>query len=98
MFDPERDADLVIRFAQDVGVAIMAYLALALWPLGEVDRARKIADETVARARRGDRETGVADLRQAWRHTPRPETNCTCHTSKVCSPSSKPRQKERTVR
>jgi predicted ATPase len=65
MFDPERDADLVIRFAQDVGVAIMAYLALALWPLGEVDRARKIADETVARARRGDRETGVADLRQA---------------------------------
>ncbi len=50
MFDPERDADLVIRFAQDVGVAIMAYLALALWPLGEVDRARKIAEEMMARA------------------------------------------------
>ena len=50
MFDPERDADLVIRFAQDVGVAIMAYLALALWPLGEVDRARKIATEMIARA------------------------------------------------
>ena len=50
MFDPERDADLVIRFAQDVGVAIMAYLALAFWPLGEVDRARKIAEEMMARA------------------------------------------------
>ena len=50
MFDPARDADLVIRFAQDVGVAIMAYLALALWPLGEVDRARKIAKEMMARA------------------------------------------------
>ncbi len=49
MFDPERDADLVIRFAQDVGVAIMAYLAVALWPLGEVDRARKIAEEMMAR-------------------------------------------------
>jgi predicted ATPase len=50
MFDPERDADLVIRFAQDVGVAKMAYLALAFWPLGEVDRARKIAEEMMARA------------------------------------------------
>jgi class 3 adenylate cyclase/predicted ATPase len=50
MFDPERDADLVVRFAQDVGVAIRAYLALALWPLGEVDRARKIAGEMMAGA------------------------------------------------
>jgi predicted ATPase len=50
MFDPERDADLVVRFAQDVGVATRAYLALALWPLGEVNRARKIAEEMMARA------------------------------------------------
>ena len=50
LFDPERDADLVIRFAQDVGVAIMAYLALAFWPLGDFDRARKIAEEMMARA------------------------------------------------
>ena len=50
MFDPERDADLVVRFAQDVGVAIRAYLAVVLWPLGEVDRARKIAEEMIARA------------------------------------------------
>ena len=50
MFDPERDADLVVRFAQDVGVAIRAYLAVVLWSLGEVDRARKIAEEMMARA------------------------------------------------
>ena len=30
MFDPERDAHLIVRFAQDIGVAIMSYLALVL--------------------------------------------------------------------
>ena len=46
IFDPERDSDLAFRFAQDIGVSITAYLALVLWPLGEVDRAREV--------RRGD--------------------------------------------
>jgi class 3 adenylate cyclase/predicted ATPase len=50
LFDPQRDADLVVRFAKDVDVAIRAYLALVLWSLGEVDRARKIAEEMMARA------------------------------------------------
>ena len=50
LFDPERDADLVIRFAQDVRVAITAYLAVVLWLLGEVGRAREIAEEMMARA------------------------------------------------
>ena len=50
IFDPERDSDLAFRFAQDLGVSITAYLALVLWPLGEVDRARKVAEEMVARA------------------------------------------------
>ena len=50
IFDPERDSDLAFRFAQDLGVSITAYLALVLWPLGEVDRAREVADEMVARA------------------------------------------------
>jgi len=49
-FDPERDSDLAFRFAQDLGVSIVAYLALVLWPLGEVDRAREVAEEMVARA------------------------------------------------
>ena len=49
IFDPERDRDLAFRFGQDVGVSATVYLAIALWPLGEVDRAREIADATVAR-------------------------------------------------
>ena len=50
IFDPERDSELAFRFAQDLGVSITAYLALVLWPLGEADRAREVAEEMVARA------------------------------------------------
>ena len=50
IFDPERDSNFAFRFAQDLGVSITAYLALVLWPLGEVDRAREIAEGMVARA------------------------------------------------
>ena len=50
IFDPERDSELAFRFAQDLGVSITAYLALVLWPLGEVDRACEVAEEMVARA------------------------------------------------
>ncbi len=49
IFDPERDRDLAFRFGQDVGVSATVYLAMALWPLGQVDRAREIADATAAR-------------------------------------------------
>ena len=49
VFDPERDRDLAFRFGQDVGVSAMVYSAIVLWPLGEVDRAREIADAAAAR-------------------------------------------------
>src|SRR5271165_3655237 len=49
IFNPERDRDLAFRFGQDVGVSAMVYLAIALWPLGQVDRARGIADATAVR-------------------------------------------------
>ena len=49
IFDPERDRDLAFRFGQDVGVSATVYLAIALWPLGQVNRAREIADATAAR-------------------------------------------------
>ena len=51
MFQPGRDDDLAFRFGQDPGVSAMHYLALALWPLGEVDRAVSLvahADERLA--------------------------------------------------
>ena len=54
LFQPGRDDDLAFRFGPDPGVNAMAYLAIASWPLGEVDRAialidrmqRRIADLT----------------------------------------------------
>ena len=49
IFDPERDRDLAFRFGQDVGVSAMVYLAIVLWPLGEVDRARELVDATATR-------------------------------------------------
>jgi hypothetical protein len=35
LFQPGRDDDLAFRFGIDPGVAAMAYLVAALWPLGE---------------------------------------------------------------
>ena len=49
IFNPERDRDLAFRFGQDVGVSAMAYLAIALWPLGEVQRARELIDAATRR-------------------------------------------------
>ncbi len=49
IFDPERDRDLAFRFGQDVGVSAMVYLAIVLWPLGEVDRARELVGATATR-------------------------------------------------
>ncbi len=44
LFQPGRDDDLAFRFGQDPGVAAMANLAVASWPLGEVDRAISLID------------------------------------------------------
>jgi class 3 adenylate cyclase/tetratricopeptide (TPR) repeat protein len=56
MFQPGRDDDLAFRFGQDAGVAAMQYLALALWPLGDVERATSL----VARAEK--RMAGLAHI------------------------------------
>jgi class 3 adenylate cyclase/tetratricopeptide (TPR) repeat protein len=50
IFDPRRHGDEGLRFAQDIGVTITAYLALVLWPLGAIGRARTVAEETMGRA------------------------------------------------
>jgi predicted ATPase len=39
MFQPGRDDDLAFRFGWDAGVGATLYLALTLWPLGDVERA-----------------------------------------------------------
>ena len=53
LFQPGRDDDLAFRFGWDPGVGAMAYLATALWPLGEVDRAVSLIDRM---------QTRIADL------------------------------------
>jgi tetratricopeptide (TPR) repeat protein len=49
MFQPGRDDDLAFRFGQDQGVSAMAYLALVLWPLGEIERASSFISRMLAR-------------------------------------------------
>ena len=49
LFQPGRDDDLAFRFGIDAGVAAVAYLALASWPLGEVDRAISFIDRMQTR-------------------------------------------------
>ena len=49
IFDPMRDGDLAFRFGYDVGVGAMANLSLVLWPLGDVDGARRLVRDMAAR-------------------------------------------------
>ena len=49
LFQPGRDDDMAFRFGQDLGVSAMAYLALVLWPLGEIDRAASFISRMLAR-------------------------------------------------
>ena len=50
IYDRDRDRELAFKFGLDYGISVMAFLPLVLWPLGEVDRARRIAEEAVSRA------------------------------------------------
>ena len=49
LFQPGRDDDMAFRFGQDPGIAAMANLAIASWPLGEVDRAMSLIDAVETR-------------------------------------------------
>jgi predicted ATPase len=63
IFDPERDRELAFHFGQDVAVTANSFLACVLWPLGEVDRARRLAEEMVVRAVRGGHIATIAWVR-----------------------------------
>ena len=56
LFQPGRDDDLAFRFGLDPGVAAMRWLAIALWPLGDVERAISLVD----RMRRGSRTSPMS--------------------------------------
>ena len=53
LFQSGRDDDLAFRFGQDAGVAAMLFLALTLWPLGDIGRAVALV---------GDAESRIAGL------------------------------------
>jgi predicted ATPase len=46
-FAPDRDAEARLRFGMDTRIVGMAYLALASWHLGEVERCRLLIEEAV---------------------------------------------------
>ena len=48
-FQPGRDDDLAFRFGHDAGVGAMLYLAIALWPLGDVARAIALVERAQER-------------------------------------------------
>ena len=49
-YDAERHRPLTFRYGVDSGVSCMVYLAYTLWPLGEIARAHRLADEALAHA------------------------------------------------
>jgi class 3 adenylate cyclase/predicted ATPase len=49
-YDPERDRDSKFRFGVDTAAAAACYLPLASWALGDVERARALGGEALARA------------------------------------------------
>ena len=71
LFQPGRDDDLAFRFGQDPGVAAMLYLALALWPLGEVDRAVSLVDAHAG----ADRGPLACRHARVWKQCMRPCSN-----------------------
>jgi class 3 adenylate cyclase/predicted ATPase len=54
IYDAGRDSDLAFQFGQDAGVAAMEFLALTLWPLGQVELASKVIIDMAARIRLAD--------------------------------------------
>ena len=42
--DPERDREARERFSEDTGLIAMSWLALSMWQLGEVERAREVIE------------------------------------------------------
>jgi class 3 adenylate cyclase/predicted ATPase len=49
-YRPERDAQMRFRFGHDVGVLATANLASTTWHLGQVERARRLAEQAVQSA------------------------------------------------
>jgi predicted ATPase len=66
LFQPGRDDDLAFRFGVDQGTVATLYLALTLWPLGDIRRAISLVGDAEARiaglAQTGTRAHGKCHL------------------------------------
>jgi len=51
-YSPERDHGTALRFGVDTGVASKCFLAIVVWPLGEIDTARRLSEDAIALALR----------------------------------------------
>jgi tetratricopeptide (TPR) repeat protein len=72
-YRPNRDAEALFRFGLDSGVAAAGWLASATWHLGEVKRARQLAEQAV----RSAAELGHVPSRAAAYYVKTAlETNC----------------------
>ena len=50
LFDHEQHSRFRFQYGQDIGAATSCYLSWALWHLGRVEQAAKVADEAIRRA------------------------------------------------
>src|SRR5262245_7245090 len=50
LFDCEDHSRLRFQYGQDIGAATLCYLSWALWHVGHVEQAAKVADEAIRRA------------------------------------------------
>ncbi len=50
LYRPERDRELVYRFAQDIGVSATVYLSLVEWIFGQHERSRELITQALALA------------------------------------------------
>jgi predicted ATPase len=60
-YDNERDRVLVSRFGYDAGVVAMVYLALVLWPRGDLNRAASLLEEALSLALRSRHVPTIAN-------------------------------------
>ena len=68
IYDPERDRGTRLRFGADSGAAAAAYLTEAVWVLGDVERARALSDEALARADETAHASTRADVYEIISH------------------------------
>jgi predicted ATPase len=50
LFDHDHHSRFCFQYGQDIGAATLCYLSWALWHLGHVEQATKVADEAIRRA------------------------------------------------